>query len=375
MTRRALRNLWVALALAAAVVRAGAQTPPTAPAATPAAPAAPAAGAGLRTFLTMENVAREVFLLGRSGPDVIYRTPNAPPGVSATMKPDAIQRAEFDIKLDERQVFSLARRREWRAAAQAILPAIQPALPYLDLPENNAVEHAMTAGLYLRKAAQLAARGDVRAREDAPRFLTAAYNVLVAAGRASWHYYGDVARIRAVLCLIDLGRLDDAERELNRGREPEQGDAAYGPYWLARGELLFARRKYLEAMDAAVRAVLYETKDVETFPDALILTARCYEELNELHRTRDIYYEVARLFRGTDWGDLALDRLRRIQREGMASEKEEAILTAVFFGSDEDMDEIIKKFLEESGPEPKEVDVDAPPQEMGAETITEGAKP
>lgn len=373
MTRRALQSLWAALALAAAVVRAGAQT--AAAPTPPSAPAAPAAGAGLRTFLTVENTAREVFLLGRSGSDVLYRTPNAPPGVSATMKPDGIQRAEFDIKVDDRQVFSLARRREWRAAAQAILPAIQPALQYLDLPENNAVEYAMAAGLYLRKAAQLAARGDARAREDASRFLTAAYNVLAAAGRAAWHYYGDVARMRSALCLIDLGRLDEAERELNRGREPEQGDAAYGPYWLARGELLFARRKYQEAMDAAVRAALYETKDVETFPDALILTARCYEELNELHRTRDIYYEVARLFRGTDWGDLALDRLRRIMREGMASEKEEAIITAVFFGSEEDMDGIIRKFLEESGPEPKEVDVDAPPQEMGAETITEGAKP
>ncbi len=334
---------------------------------------APAAG-GLRTFITIETATREVYLLGRRGPDVLYRTPTAPAGVSATIKPDIIQRAEFDIKLDERVVYAYARRREWTSAAQTILTVIQPTLPFLDLPDNNAAEWAMAAGLYLRKAAQAAARGDERARAEAPRLFAAAQTVLAAAGRATWHYFGEVSRLRAILCQIDLGRLDDAAKELARLREPEKGDATYGVYWLAQGELLFARKKYPEAMDAAIKSLIYETKDVETFPDALMLSARCYEEMNEMHRTRDIYYEVARLFRGTDWGDLSRVRLRRIMKDDLAAEQEETDIAAVFFGSSEDMKEVIEKFLAGSEQD-KEVDVDAPKQEMGAEATTEGAQP
>mgnify|MGYP005842711857 CR=1 FL=1 len=363
VNRNGSRKMWAALAAGAFAAAAGGQTP-----------TAPAAGGGLRTFITMETVTREVYLLGRSGPDVLYRTPNAPAGVSATIKPDGIQRAEFDIKVDERVAYAFARRREWISAAQTILPAIQPTLPFLDLPDNNAAEWAMAAGLYLRKAAQTSARGDARARADAPRLFAAAQTVLTAAGRASWHYFGEVARIRAILCQIDLGRLDDAAKELARIREPEKGDATYGAYWLAQGELLFARKKYPEAMDAAIRSLIYETKDAETFPDALILSARCYEEMNEMHRTRDIYYEVARLFRGTDWGDLSRVRLRRIMKDDLAAEEEDPDIAAVFFGSAEDMKESITQFLAASEQD-KEVDVDAPKQEMGAEATTEGAQP
>ncbi len=337
-------------------------------------PAAPAAGGGLRTMVTLDVATREVFLLGRSGGDILYRTPTSPPGVSATMKPDAVQRAEFDITVDDNAVFAFARKRQWLQAAQKILSVVQPTLPFLDLPDNNATDWAIKAGVYLRKAAQTAAQGSPAERETAPRLFASAYAVLNAAGRAEWHFYGESARMRAILCLIDLGRLDEAEKELARVREPDKGDATYGVYHLARGELLFARKKYVEAMDAAIQSLIYETKDIESFPDALILSARCYEELNEMHRTRDIYYEVARLFRGTDWGDRSRARLRRIMRDDLAAEAEETDIAAVFFGSAEDMKEVIEKFL--AGSEGvKDIDVDAPATEPGAESKPEGEKP
>ena len=330
------------------------------------------AAEGLRAILTLDGATREVVLLGRSGEDVLYRTPTSPPGVSAAMKPDAIQRAELDVTVDDRAVYAFARRRQWSQAAQQILSTIQPTLPYLDLPDNNAVDWAMQAGNYLRKAAQAAARGGPAERAAAPRLLASAHAVLRAAARATWHYYSESAQIRSVLCLIDLGRLDEAEKELAAVREPDKGDATYGVYHLARGELLFARGRYVEAMDAAVQSVIYENKDIESFPDALMLSARCYEELNEMHRTRDIYYEVARLFRGTDWGDVARARLRRIMKDGLAAEEEEKDIAAVFFGSAEDMNEVIEKFLAASEGE-KDIDVDAP--EADADTQPEGEQP
>ncbi len=370
--RRASFWGWIAAALTAAAASAQVRSLPPPATARPAANAD--AGPGLRAFVMMDNTRREIYLLGRSGTDVLYRMPNSPPGVSAALKPETVQRAEFDFRVEENAAYAFARRREWRQAAQQILAAVQPALPFLDLPENNAAPWAMQAGLYLRKAAQSAARGDERARAEAPRLFAQAHAVLRAAGAATWHYQSEVAQIRAILCLLDLGRTDDAAKELALLREPDKGDASFGVYWLARGELEFARGKFVEAMDAATRSLIYENKDVETFPDALILSARCYEELNEMHRTRDIYYEVARLFRGTDWGDNARRRLRRIMKDGLAAEAEETDIAAVFFGSAEDMDAIINQFLAASEQD-KEVDVDAPRAEPGAETGAEGAVP
>ena len=127
--------------------------------------------------------------------------------------------------------------------------------------------------------------------------------------------------------------------------EPNPDDDAYGAYNLAYAYLGYLREETLGAMENVVESIAFETKDVDTFPDALMLSARCYELQNSWHRARDVYYEVACLFRNTHWHDLAMDRLRFIVSEGLTTAKEQAQVSNVFFGVEEDMDKKVNELL------------------------------
>ena len=84
--------------------------------------------------------------------------------------------------------------------------------------------------------------------------------------------------------------------------------------------LLPAAGEYREAIDAAARSLAFDNKNPDTFGPALMLYARACEQAQDWHRARDVYLEVSRLFRGTDHGDLASQRLGFIMKERAASE-------------------------------------------------------
>ena len=65
----------------------------------------------------------------------------------------------------------------------------------------------------------------------------------------------------------------------------------------------------------------------------------------DAYRARDVYYELARLFPGTEWQDLATARLRHIMAAGTTTEKEETSIANVFFGLDEDMNAKARELL------------------------------
>ncbi len=338
---------WVAAVTAAAAV-AGAQAP------APAATNRPPDPGGVLVRLVKENQAvREVVLVRRETSTIFFRLTNSPPGVLSSFEPSQFDEAEFRLQIPEQQAYAEAARRRWLDAARRLHAALAPALPYLDLPNNNALEPTISAAWYYVRAAQQAARRGEVGRPDALRWYGEAQRLFQAAGRASeWHPYGESAAIRSHLCLIEMGRLDEAEAGLARQREPEVGDAAWGVYWLARAQLLYARERPRPALDAVIKSYLHEDKDVETFPDALMLAAQCYEDINEVHRARDVYYEVARLFPGTDWGDEARLRLKTMMDLQMAARPEDPNITGIFFGTEENMNELVLKYLKESEPAP-----------------------
>lgn len=325
----------------------------------PAATAPATTNAGVAVRLLAENEKpMDVFLMKRDGETIFYRMPNAPAGVLASFKADHFQEAEFKISVNETQTYALAWQRKWADAAKMLHIAILPALPYLDLPENNMTDVALRAGrAYIRAAEQLVEAGGETNKATAMRYYGWAWQVLDAAGRANWHPYGQSAHLRSLMCLIEMGKLDEADKALKASRVPEIGDAAWGVYYLTKATLLYRQEKVREALDAAVLSYIHENKDVETFPDALMLAAQCYEDVNEPHRARDVYYEVARLFPGTDWGDEAKSRLQFIMDNGMTSKPEESNVAGVFFGTEEDMNKLSDDFLKgkvpDSTPAPK----------------------
>lgn len=328
------------------LVLAGLALPFTSPAQTvPVAVATVTQPEGCRAVILVDEKEMDLFLVKRVGDQLYFRMPNAPANAMSAIKFDTIKLADFPFELEEFKIFEATRTRQWRLAAQLIINKIQPCLPFLDLPKNNAVEPALEAGLYLMHAA--AAERDTNGVPTA--LATNLYNQAIdlykSVAAAEWFPEREQAKLRAAMCQTVCGRLEFAAKLIESARVPEPGDGDYGLYQLAQAGLLFTQGKMLDACNAAARSVAFENKDPQVFPDALLLSARCQEELMDYHRARDIYFEVARLFGATEWGEQAFERLTFIMDNQLTAEKEKAIIAKVFFGSEEDMEKIVKEFI------------------------------
>ena len=283
---------------------------------------------------------------------------------------EKIERVEFIFDLDRFAVARAARKSDWATAIRLLGKALNPALPYLAIPENNAAQDALDLGTYMIRAAEKTIRNaetDER-RAVAKKQYEAAIEVFKHCSKADWCSVGQLGVLKGCRCQLAIGKPKTARYYVDQMDEPQPGDAAYGHYWLVRGEIDAVNGDFRSAMDAAVKSVCFESKDVETFPDALLLTARCYEELFEPHRARDVYFEVAKLFPGTDWSDTARARLRTLMASGKTRDKETEPIENVFFAFNEDMNALADALLNEtdSADEAEEEEEEPePPEEEG----------
>lgn len=326
-----LTAVLLSVMLQAAIVRA------QAPGSAPAAPPSPAPVAAQVTLaVNNQRDTKDIELVGREGNKVFYRLQGGPREASLTLPLASVEEVRFAMNPDQAALARAILTEDWVAVVSILHPVVSPLLPYIDLKENNAVDDALRLGTSIMKAARLS-----RAKGTESNKVTRAYNearrVLTTVSKATWFPAAETASLRATQCLIENGEIAQAERELKAAREPEIGDAAYGLYWLVQANLLLARNSIPAAMDAAIKSVAFENKDIETFPDALMMTARCYEEALEMHRARDVYYEVARLFSKTQWETIARQRLQSIMDRGLTRGKETSAIENVFFGLDEDV--------------------------------------
>ena len=194
-----------------------------------------------------------------------------------------------------------------------------------------------------------------------------AYDVFVECAKVTWSSIAVQSQLKGCRCLLSMGKPKTCNYYLEQVGEPMPGDAAYGLFWLVQGESKAAAGDFTKALDAAVRSVTFENKDIETFPDALMLSSRCYEELREWYRARDVYFEVVSIFPRTDWADDAMARLQFVLDEGLTEEKETSPIENVFFGLDEDINELARELLakrrQENGGANTTGTVDGPPDE------------
>lgn len=353
-TLRSLAAILAAVAFAAADAAAQA-----ARAATPAAHAAAEpilATPPLKARIWRDKELLEVTLVGHteSGIVVSDNVPNAPGGRIDCAK---ITRAQFEIEYDRYELAKGVRLNDWPGAVRILLPVVKPLLPYLAMPENNAADLSLDLGTYMMRAASRTARtaGSDAARSDlAQKQYAAAYDIFKDCARVQWSSVGQVGVLKGCRCLLAMNKPITARNYVNQMAEPVPGDAAFGHYWLIRGELEYraGTGHYREAMDAALKSVCFENKDVETFPDALLLSARCYEELLDPYRARDVYYEVAKLFPRTDWSAAAIERLKFIMDQGLTKEKEKSAIENAFFKTADDMNKLVVQLF---------ADVEKPP--------------
>jgi len=175
--------------------------------------------------------------------------------------------------------------------------------------------------------------------------------------------------LKAILCLIALKNAKQAEKELKKIRVPDVGDQTLGLYWYAMAALREANGENRAAMNAVVKSIAFENKDIEIFPDALMMSGRLYEALLEAHRARDVYYEVARLFPGTDWARSAKTRLQFIMDQKLTQSKEVIGIERTFFGLDEDVNAKASALLKGT------LDVDKPEAEESLDEEPDTEKP
>ena len=302
----------------------------------------------VRAVITVADKESAVTLAGRTEADLFYSPPNVPEGVYASIPLAGIQQVRLEFTMPEEGVNRALAARRWRDAAYLMLKALEPTLPYVDLPGNDAAEALATACSHLMRAGDAVRRlATPESKQQAESLYARVVYYSDRLQRAAWFYGAESARLRAAQALIALGRLDAADQRLEDAAIPEPGDGDFGLYWLTRASLAKVRGEEREALDGAARSLAFDNKNPDTFGPALIFYAQCCETIQDWHRARDVYFEIARLFRGTDLGDLAQERLAFIMKEGLTSEKEAANLAKLFFGSEEDMDALARNWLDQ----------------------------
>lgn len=296
----------------------------------------------------------EVTFLGRQE-NMILMQGIQPGAIAIQIDKAQIIRCEFELEYDRLAAATACQNSDWASAVRIMTPVIRSAVPYLDIPDNNGFDVSMDLAMYMVNSAarEMRVAADSNTVARANRQYEAAYSIFKNAGRAEWTPYGHVALLKGCRALIKQGKIEQAIADYETVDEPDTEDVSYGNYWLVRGEIHYSKGKLREALEAACKSVVLANKDVETFPDALMLSAVCYQKLGRYHRARDIYYEVAVIFTGTDWSTDALTELTKIMAAKQTVEKEKAPLENVFFNVTEDInklaEELINKKKEKAG--------------------------
>ncbi|MDA0322525.1 MAG: hypothetical protein O2923_07400 [Verrucomicrobia bacterium] len=302
----------------------------------------------VRSQVTVKGKDAIITLRGRSR-DKLGVTPGTEDSAARTsLDVNSVEAIKFAMEIDRPALSRAVRTKDWAGAVRVLRDPVSPTLPYLDLNENNAVEYALQLGNYMLRDAEKTLRtSDANdAAEVAEAKFKAAYAVYRQLANVEWHAAGKIGSVKRLLCLLRLNKPKSARRYLDNIEAPLPGDRAYGIYYLVLAELSLHAKDYRAAMEAAVKSLSFETKDIETFPDALLISAQCYEELQQWHRARDVYYEIANIFPATDWSEVSRRRLRYILDKGFTKEEESLPIENVFFAWQEDMNEKATAFLD-----------------------------
>lgn len=307
----------------------------------------PITTAPVKVRLWSEKAKMDVVLVGRTATHLL-QAPDAS-GNNPRLEIAQILGAEFTLDYNRFEVMRALYASDWATAIRLQFKACEPTFAYLDLPNNNAAAEVMELGTTMLRAAARSMR-DAKSPEDrdrAKRQYESALAIFQHCAKVNWSSIGLLGTLKGCRCLIAMDNARSAYYQISAMEEPVAGDAAYGHYWLVQAELHALTNGYQSAMDASVKSLCFENKDVETFPDALLISAHCYEALGEPYRARDVYFEVAKLFPRTDWAATAAERLRKIMASGATRVAESESVEQAFLGISEDMNALVDDFLKE----------------------------
>jgi len=258
-----------------------------------------------------------------------------------------IERVNFITKYDPYIVKVMERKQKYSQAAAEVINKLAPALKYISLPENNLVNPLFDAAYLYMKAASV--YNDHKSpkynKEKAQAEYAKAYRVFKKIAQAKWYYGAKLATLNTIFCKIRMHKLDSAIKQFKKVEEPMLGDAAFGLYWLIDAQIKFKNNQLNEALDSAVKSIVFDNKDIQTFPEALLLSACCYEDMLDNYRARDTFYEVAKLFKGTPEGKIAFSSIQFIRDKKLTEQAEDVGLEKIFFDSIEDVNKKVDDYI------------------------------
>ncbi len=299
----------------------------------------------VKAYITMQSVKYPVELIGRSDKKILARDKSK----EIQYNVSEIESVDFRVDMEEYKVQELVARKKWEDAASMIIKAFLPTFPYIDLNDNNSAEYLLDAAAYIVKAARedmlKSPPGKISAEVE--KKFTNAYKVFKQVEKAEWYPGAKTAQMKAVQCLIFLGNGDKAAEVFEEIGEPELGDLSYGLYYMIYGTILYDKKNVKEALAAGIKSVVFDTKDLDSFPDALIFCGKCYEDLLDYHRARDVYFETSKLFQKTEWGDDAFRKLKFLMDKGLTKKQESVDIEKVFFDSEEDVNAKVEAFIKQ----------------------------
>jgi hypothetical protein len=254
-----------------------------------------------------------------------------------------IESANFITDYDPYKIKVLERKKEYSTAAAEIINKLAPALKYIKLPENNLVDPLFDAAyLYMRAASVYDDKKSKDFDKDkAQAEYAKAYRVFKKIAQAKWYYGAKLAELNTIFCNIRMNKLDIAAKQFAKIEEPLFGDADFGLYWLIDAQLKFHNNQLSQALDSVVKSIVFDTKDIHTFPEGLLLSAYCYEDMLDNYRARDTFYEVAKLFNGTPEGEIAFSSIQFIRNKKLTEQAEAVGLEKIFFDNIEDVNKKI----------------------------------
>lgn len=260
----------------------------------------------------------------------------------------SIESITFEVGYYPATIRILEAQKKYIEAASEILKKFTPALKYITIPENNIVDPLFYAGfLYLDAGLAFDQKDSPDFdKEKAIKAYKNAYKVFRKITTAKWYENVRFAEINAIYCVIRMGKYDIAKKRLKAFEPPpEPGDPSYGLYWLIDSMIKFKENKKEEALDSAVKSIVFDCKNTYSFPKALLISAFCYEDLLDYYRALDTYFEVACLFEGTPEGDIAYKSIKFIRDRKLTDEQEEPGLEKVFFDSVEDVNKKVDDYI------------------------------
>lgn len=273
-----------------------------------------------------------------------------------TLLRDAVEGVNFILNFSRYDVKKLEKEKKFSEAATFIVNSVRDTIPYISLPENNVMDYLFDAAfLYLDAASvydnEKSPQYDKQKAEKEYKYARWTFNQLA---KAEWHHSAKIASLYVIYCQLHLGEQDAAANNFETIDEPQIGDASYGVYWMIDAMIKFNQSKLNEALDSAIKSVVFETKNIDTFPKALLFSAYCYEDTLDIYRAREVYFELARLFYPTIEGEKAFSSIRFIMDRKLTEEAEAVGIEKIFFDSVEDVNKKVNDFISEKLKEEEE---------------------